>query len=62
MTAKALAKKAERLEREIKLLWEPKPVLGKIVVDEAVLAKTARVLFDFDTEQSVSKKDVHEWK
>ena len=58
MTAKALARKVERLEREIRSLREPRHVFGKTRVDEALLKKAGEALFRFDIEEFVSRKDL----
>ena len=40
----------------------PKKVLGKIFVDEKLLEKAKKALFNFDIEKFVTKKNLKSWK
>jgi len=62
MTTKTLAEKIKKLEKELKKIKKPKKILGKIFVDEKILEKAKRALFDFDIEKFVKKKNLSSWK
>ncbi|TSC75428.1 MAG: hypothetical protein G01um101430_270 [Parcubacteria group bacterium Gr01-1014_30] len=62
MTTQALTQKIEKLEKEILLLKEPKSILAKVHVDEELVQKAKKALFNFDIEKFVSKKDLKAWK
>ena len=62
MNTKTLTKKIEKLEKELKEIKMPKKVLGKIFVDEKLLEKAKKALFNFDIEKFVKKKDLKSWK
>lgn len=58
MTTKTLVKKIEELEKEIKEIKMPKEVLGKLFVDEKILEKAKRALFNFDIEKYVKNEEI----
>lgn len=62
MTTKTLIEKIEKLEKEIKEIKMPKKILGKIFVNEKILKKAKKALFDFDIEKFVKKKELKLWK
>jgi len=62
MITKTLIKKVEKLEKKLKEIKMPKKVLGKIFVDEKLLEKAKKALFNFDIEKFVTKKNLKSWK
>jgi len=62
MNTKTLTKKIEKLEKELEEIKMPKKILGKIFVDEKILEKAKKTLFNFDIEKFVKKKDLKSWK
>jgi len=62
MNTKTLTKKIEKLEKELEEIKMPKKILGKIFVDEKILEKAKKALFNFDIEKFVKKKDLKSWK
>lgn len=62
MTTKALIEKIEKLEKKFKKIKIPKKVLGKVYVDEKILEKAKKALFNFDIENFVKKKELKSWK
>ena len=62
MNTKTLTKKIEKLEKELEEIKMPKKILGKIFVDEKILEKAKKALFNFDIEKFVTKKNLKSWK
>ena len=62
MNTKTLTKKIEKLEKELEEIKMQKKILGKIFVDEKILEKAKKALFNFDIEKFVKKKDLKSWK
>lgn len=62
MTTQALIKKITKIEKDLAGLIQPKDIFGKMQVDEEILKKAKKAIFDFDIEKFVSKKDVKSWK
>ena len=62
MNTKTLTKKIEKLEKELEEIKMPKKILGKIFVDEKLLEKAKKALFNFDIEKFVTKKNLKSWK
>ena len=62
MTTETLIRKIEKLEKELKEIKMPKKILGKVFVDEKILEKAKRALFDFDIEKFIKKGELKSWK
>jgi len=62
MTTKTLIQKVEKLEKELREIKMPKKILGKVFVDEKILEKAKRALFDFDIEKFIKKGELKSWK
>jgi hypothetical protein len=61
MTVQTLAKKVSLLEKKIISLEMPSSVLVKLFVDEEVIDKAKKAVFDFDIDKFVSAKDLNLW-
>jgi hypothetical protein len=62
MTTQLLLEKIKKLEKELKEIKMPQKILGKVFVDEEILKKAKKALFDFDIEKFVKKKELKSWK
>ena len=62
MTIQAITQKLEKIEQALEELKQPKSILGKFVIDSKTIEKASQVLFDFDIEKFVTKKDLKSWK
>jgi hypothetical protein len=62
MTTQLLLEKIKKLEKELKEIKMPQKILGKVFVDEKILKKAKKALFDFDIEKFVKKKELKSWK
>jgi hypothetical protein len=58
MTTQLLLEKIKKLEKELKEIKMPQKILGKVFVDEKILKKAKKALFDFDIEKFVKKKEL----
>jgi len=62
MTTQLLLEKIKKLEKELKEIKMSQKILGKVFVDEEILKKAKKALFDFDIEKFVKKKELKSWK
>ncbi|MDP2209164.1 MAG: hypothetical protein Q8K98_10405 [Bacteroidota bacterium] len=62
MNIKTLERKVNRLEKEILKLKQSKQIFAKMDIDTNLIEKASEMLFDFDIEKYVSKKDLAQWK
>ncbi len=62
MNIKTLERKVNKLEKEILKLKQSKQIFSKMDIDTNLIEKASEMLFDFDIEKYVSKKDLAQWK
>lgn len=62
MSTQTLIEKIEKIEQELTNFKKPKQVLGKIYIDQEILKKAKKAIFDFDIEKFITKKDLKLWK
>ncbi len=62
MNIKTLERKVNRLEKEISKLKQSNQIFAKMDIDTNLIEKASKMLFDFDIEKYVSKKDIAQWK
>ncbi|HLX11207.1 MAG TPA: hypothetical protein VKS81_00205 [Bacteroidota bacterium] len=62
MTNQLILQKLKRIEKELRVLRQPKAIVPKMIVDEGILRQATGAIFDFDIEKFVTAKDLRAWK